>query len=131
MNSDWAEVGAQERWTKTMITKRITTRTVPKKRTLRATPGVEPARAFVAVSTIGGSELRASAILPLSRNHCSRGQRAVWNRVPDYAAGTVAASKNSAWAIAALTVERWNGLVVRKGGSGRGSPSSRSREAVM
>ena len=35
------------------------------------------------------------------------------------AAGTVAASKNSAWAIAAFTVERWNGLVIRNVGSGR------------
>ena len=40
-------------------------------------------------------------------------------------------SKNSAWAIAAFTVERWNGLVIRKVGSGRSPVSSRSGKAVM
>ena len=45
--------------------------------------------------------------------------------------GTVAASKNSAWLIAAFTVERWNGLVIRKVGSGRAPVSSRSGKAVM
>ena len=47
------------------------------------------------------------------------------------AVGTVAASKNKAWLIAALTVERWNGLVIRKVGSGRVPVSSRSGKAVM
>ena len=47
------------------------------------------------------------------------------------AAGTVAASKNKACAIAAFTVERWNGLVIRKVGSGRVPVSSRSGNAVM
>ena len=46
-------------------------------------------------------------------------------------AGTVAVSKNRAWAIAAFTVERWNGLVIRKVGSGRSPVSSRSGKAVM
>ena len=43
----------------------------------------------------------------------------------------VALSKNRAWAIAAFTVERWNGLVIRKVGSGRSPVSSRSGKAVM
>ena len=45
--------------------------------------------------------------------------------------GTVAVSKNRAWAICAFTVERWNGLVIRKVGSGRSPVSSRSGKAVM
>ena len=40
-------------------------------------------------------------------------------------------SKNSACAIAAFTVERWNGLVMRNVGSGRSPVSSRSGKAVM
>ena len=47
------------------------------------------------------------------------------------AAGTVFWSKKSACAIAAFTVERWNGLVMRKVGSGRSPVSSRSGKAVM
>lgn len=34
-------------------------------------------------------------------------------RRADQAAGTVAASKNRAWLIAAFTVERWKGLVIK------------------
>ena len=52
-------------------------------------------------------------------------------RVPLAQAGSVAGSKNKAWAIAALTVERWNGLVIRKVGSGRSPVSRRSGKAVM
>ena len=96
----------QDRPTKTMIAKIITTSNVLQKRTFRATPGVEPARASVAVSLTEGSECCGSAIMLSSRNHCSPGQRAGWNRVPHQAAGTVAASKNNACAIAAFTVER-------------------------
>src|SRR3954447_22597745 len=70
-----------------MTAKIITTSNVPKTRTLRATPGVEPARACVVVSRTGGSELRGSAILLSSRNHCSRGQRAALKRVPDLSRG--------------------------------------------
>ena len=35
-------------------------------------------------------------------------------------------SKNSAWLIAAFTASGWNGLVIRKAGSGRSPVSSRS-----
>src|SRR5690348_16821356 len=104
-----------------MIAKATTTSSVPKIRTLRATPGVEPARASVVVSTTEGSVCRGSTIMLSSRNHGSHGQRVGLNRVPEatQAAGTVAASKNRAWAIAAFTVDRWNGLVMRNVGSGR------------
>ena len=53
------------------------------------------------------------------------------DQVVDYAAGTVAASKNRAWAIAAFTVERWNGLVIRNVGSGRVPVKRRSGKAVI
>jgi hypothetical protein len=43
----------------------------------------------------------------------------------------VAASKNKAWAIAAFTVERWNGCVMRKVGSGRVPVNSRAGTAVI
>src|SRR4029078_8850289 len=48
-----------------------------------------------------------------------------------YPAGTVAASKNRGWLIAAFTVDRWSGLVIRKVGSGRVPVSRRSGNAVM
>jgi len=70
------EVGRQGRPTKTITAKRITTSSVPNIKTLRATPGVEPARASVVDSWITGSELCGSAILFPSRIHRSRGQRA-------------------------------------------------------
>src|SRR5689334_13513393 len=58
------------------------TSSVPQTRTFRATPSVEPARASVVVSLTEGSTCRGSAIMLSSRNHCSPGQRAGWNRVP-------------------------------------------------
>src|SRR5206468_3472281 len=81
------KLGAQERPTKTITAKMITTSRVPKIRTLRPTPGVEPARASVAVSRTGGSESRASLIYALVTNYCSRGQRAARNRVPELSCG--------------------------------------------
>src|ERR1700740_2555447 len=65
-----------------MMAKRITTSRVPITRTLRATPGVEPARASVVVSRTGGSSLRVWTILLSLRNRSSIGQRADGNRVP-------------------------------------------------
>jgi hypothetical protein len=46
------------------------------------TPGVEPARASVVVSTTEGSECLGSAIMLSSRNQRSSGQRADPSRVP-------------------------------------------------
>src|SRR5688572_27988001 len=54
-----------------------------------------------------------------------------WFPSNDDQAGTVAVSKNKACAIAAFTVERWKGLVIRKVGSGRSPVSRRSGKAVM
>src|SRR5205807_8688298 len=68
VNSDSTKLGAQGRPTKTMTAIIITTSNVPKMSTFRVTPGVEPARASVVVSTTDGSELRRSAILLSSRN---------------------------------------------------------------
>src|SRR5438270_1681841 len=65
-----------------MIANIITTSKVPITSTFRATPGVEPARASVAVSRMGGSDGLGSAITLSSRNHCSTRQRAHRNPVP-------------------------------------------------
>jgi hypothetical protein len=102
------EVGTQGLPAKKITAKMMITSRVPITRTFRVTPGVEPARASVVVSTTEGSECLGSAIMLSSRNQRSSGQRADRSRVPEsiQAAGTVAASKKSAWAIAALTVER-------------------------
>jgi hypothetical protein len=50
------KLGAQDRPTKTITAKRITTSNVPNTRTFRATPGVDPARASVVVSRTEESE---------------------------------------------------------------------------
>src|SRR3954454_13248035 len=79
------KLGGQGQPTNRMTAKIITTSNVPKTRTLRATPGVEPARASVVVCRTEGSECRGSAIMLSLRNHSSCGQRAAWNRVPSAA----------------------------------------------
>src|SRR3546814_4044630 len=56
---------------------------------------------------------------------------AISSRRPLHPAGTVAWSKNSAWLIAALTVERWNGLVMRKVGSGRSEEHTSELQSLM
>ncbi|GAA4724147.1 hypothetical protein GCM10023325_22260 [Sphingomonas lutea] len=88
----------------TMITNAITTNNVPHTSTLRATPGVDPARASVVVSWIWGSEC-GSAIKFSSSIRCFKAN-APHPALFRHDAGTVAASKNRAWAIAALTVDR-------------------------
>src|SRR5690349_2028702 len=65
-----------------MIANKITTSRVPITSTLRATPGVDPARASVVVSLTGASLCRGSVITLSSRNHCSQGQRARRKPVP-------------------------------------------------
>src|SRR4029079_10481751 len=62
--------------------KMMTTNNVLITRTLRAAPGVEPARASVVVSTTEGSECLGSAIMLSSRIQRSPGQRAEVSGVP-------------------------------------------------
>src|SRR4029079_4246133 len=97
--------------------------------------GVEPARASVVVACGDERSASVSGIISLphqsSFGKANAPSRTVFPIGADQTAGTVAASKNRAWAIAALTVERWNGLVMRKVGSGRGRPRQRAGEGVV
>src|SRR3954470_2875384 len=65
-----------------MIANKIATSSVPMTRTLRATPGVDPARASVVVSLMGASPCCGLTITLSSRNHCSQGQRVRRKPVP-------------------------------------------------
>ena len=73
--------------------------------------GVEPARASVVVSVIGALVRSVSGTVALPHQSTFGKANAPSPTVfriaaKDQTAGTVAASKNSAWAIAAFTVER-------------------------
>ena len=73
-------------------------------RTYRVTWGVTPCRASVVLICCSGSSIDAAVSFSFGYAANARRHGAVpWNR---YSAGTVALSKNRAWAIAAFTVER-------------------------
>src|SRR3712207_8251547 len=55
-----------------------------------------------------------STLFPYTTLFRSRNARCPGGFRSGVQAGSVALSKNRAWAIAAFTVERWNGLVMRK-----------------
>src|SRR3954447_18990996 len=97
--------------------------------------GVDPARASVVVAVVDALSRSVSGIILLSHQSMfvtgNAPLGAVFRHGFDQTAGTVAASKNNAWAIAAFTVDRWNGLVMRNVGSGRVPVRRRSGNAVM